>query len=230
VFAGEHAAVVSDPLVSSDGKSGATVRLKPLVEAWAPGRSLGVWSFPDQQVAGTGKLSALLQQTYERLVDVWRAPIMREVRKGESGETMLGTLGPTHMFLKARIQQLNGQYDDAVSTYVVVQLTRKIPGVNPDARMIELQRRAAEEGGYQVGVARFLQNDYPQAREKFEQYLRTYPQGSRAAACRRFLALMAASAGDFPGAVAELEKIPDDHPSAAGNRLLIRRWQRLARP
>ena len=229
IFTGDRATVVFERLAGTTAKPGLLDRVARAPHAgWKPD-SVRVWAYPERQLEGYGRMSALHQQTLTRLIDSWQAPSAVEVN--QEGWPYLR---PKRGQWKARMFEMMGRYEEAVKEYTKVQLGSQFPpqlAIDPRTRLIHQQ--AGEDAQYWMALCKFEQGrpaDRRIAVDKIQHYLQTYPQGPWVSACHYLLALDHASRQEYPAAVAALQQIPADHPQHAGFAYLVHAWQSADAP
>lgn len=233
-FTGARAMIVFDSLIDSEGRRGLLSRVANYeAGAWEP-KSVGVWKYPEGQLAGFESLSGQHSQTLARLTLAWNAPIEIDMNTG--------ALKPGKKLFTGRIAQVEARYDDAATRYTAVQIGRKntadelerrgVPRAafeNPQNRL--MMDPADEDAVFFTGVCKLEQGtpgDLRVAADKFRHYLKHYENGVWTSASRYLLALTLADQGKPAEAVELLKAIPADHPQKVGIHYLIRKWDNAA--
>lgn len=230
-FTGSRAMVISDPLIDVEGQQGQITR----IASW-PGKpweasQIAVWDYPESQLSGQESLSAQHQQTLTRLTDAWKTPVVGERVKRDNQEVSVAR--GTNLYLFARLDHAQGRLEDAVSGYtgVRVQLKQRPELQEVTERLVYAYIMADEDTLYWTGVCKVDQGtktDRRIATDKLQQYLKVYPKGRWVDASHALLAQLAADAGDFPTAIAEIQKVAPDHPQHQGFEFLKRTWEKSA--
>jgi len=222
-FTGDRSMVVCDPLIGSEGAFERVTRFGK--NLWTP-EQVSMWQYPDEQLAGRQNLSAQQRQTMQRLNDSWNAPLTRSRNNPQQ-------LVPTRIAYRARIAQARGKYEDAVKSYLVVQLDCKhvlSPQVRGgiDPRIVHMHEQANDDARFWIGLCKFEQGGSGGVRvaaDKCRQYLEGYPEGSWRVSARYVLARCLAEQREYAQAAEQLAGIPEDNPQRFGFHWLIRNWQ-----
>lgn len=230
-FTGARAMVIFDPLIGVEGQTGQVSRVtnwpgKP----WEPGQ-IAVWDYPENQLSGQESLSAQHQQTLTRITDAWKTPVVGEKVKQNNQEFSVAR--GTNLYLFARLDHAQGKLEDAVMGYtrVRVQLKQRPELKEVTERLVYAYMMADEDTLFWTGVCKVDQGtktDRRIATDKLQQYLKVYAKGRWVDASHGLLAELAADAGDFAAAIAEIEKITPDHPQHQGFQFLKRKWEKAA--
>jgi hypothetical protein len=222
-FAGDRSMVVCDPLIGSEGAFERVTRFGK--NLWTP-EQVSVWEYPEEQLSGRQKLSAQQRQTMQRLNDSWNAPLARARNNPKQ-------FVPTRIAYRARIAQARGKYEDAVKSYLVVQLDCKqvlSPAVRGiiDPRFLHMHEQADDDARFWIGVCKYEQGGPGGVRvaaDKCRQYLEDYPEGGWRVSARYLLAQCLANQREFSQAAEQLAGMPEDNPQRFGFHWLVRNWQ-----
>lgn len=232
-FKGDRAMVISDPLVDQNGQPGQITRVTSWPgQPWAANQVF-VWDYPESQLAGQESLSAQHQQTLTRITDAWKTPVIGQ--KSKKGEQEVSVARATNQFLFARLDHAQGKLEDAVMGYtgVRVQLKQRPEVSEVTERLVYAYLMADEDSLYWTAVCKMDQGtstDRRVAVDKLQQYLKVFTKGRWVDAAHAHLAQLAADAGNYTTAIAEIQKVAADHPQKAGFDYLKRTWEQAQPP
>ncbi|HVW02622.1 MAG TPA: tetratricopeptide repeat protein [Planctomycetaceae bacterium] len=239
-FIGDRSMVVCDPLIGADGSFERVARFGK--NLWTP-EQVTVWKYPDEQLGGRQNPSVQQRQTMQRLIDSWNAPLALQVVKGPPQQIRVT---PTRTAYRARIAQVRGKYEDAVKSYLVVQIDSKrilsaaldagapVEGQSRpkiDPRVVHMHEKAEDDARFWIGVCKFEQggsNGVRVAADKCRQYLEEHPQGDWRVSVRYLLANCLADQHEFAKAAEQLGEIPAENPQRFGYHWLAKSWKQAA--
>lgn len=230
---GEHFVVVFDSLGDLPAGSGLWTRIAELGSAakrWDR-KSLTVWKYPEAQMAAYATMSAAQKNKFKELTATWAAPQVPTAKEIGTGDkkTRIYVLASENEQFKARLDQVNGEFQEAVVGYTHVRLWRNSmpPGADVGLGALALNSRAADDASYWLGLCLFEQGEFAIAAQTFEKYLKANVEGAWIDAARYHLALCQAALGHFADAATTLQEVSSESPQYAGHQLLIRRWKRM---
>lgn len=229
-FTGARAMVISEPLVDHAGQAGLATR----VAKW-PGNpwsteQIALWSYPESQLSGLESLSAQHQQTLTRITDGWKMPIVGV--RSKSGDKTVEVRRPTNLLLFARLDHAEGNLEDAVKgyTHARVELMKRPDVEQITERVVYAYLMAAEDSLFWTAVCKTDQGsntDRRIATDKLRQYQQVYAKGRWVDAGHILQAQIYADAGNFAGAIAELDLVTPDHPQSQGLAFLKKTWSAM---
>jgi Transglutaminase-like superfamily len=198
---------------------------------------VSIWPYPQRQMAAFANMNERQRSEMadlQRPFDVPRQLILvKDENTGKmvvaidkkTGRPILGP--PSRLQLKARIRQIMGEYDRAVTSYVSVQSqTNNTIGQHRELPVLEqiTLRRARDDAGFWVGVCKLELEELETAVSRFSETVRQSPQWTRQAAF--LLTLCEAKQNKFASARTDMETlIKRKPPQAHGYALLRQRWK-----
>jgi len=214
------------------GNQGLIARVVEFGKGAVAREDVSIWPWPQQQMnafANMNEQQRAEMANLERPFDVPRQVIVdKETGKAAIDKTGRAVLGPqTRLQLKARIRQIMGEYDKAVTSYVSVQsqvstTLRDHPEL-PVAEKVTLAR-AYVDAGFWVGLCKFEQEDLDTAVGQFTKSIRESRKWTPNASF--LLALSYARQKKFASARTGLEPLTKVKlPQAHGYALLWQRWR-----
>jgi tetratricopeptide (TPR) repeat protein len=153
---------------------------------------------------------------------------------------------PQKRQLKTRTNQLVGHYQKALSSYLMIQLWKYMPPLDPEEKrglkpedelrllqlrkipthLLKMHHEAAVDALFWSGVCQFELGKYRSAIGSFQRYRQQNPDDSWEHASRYMQALAYAKSNQIDKAIAELSQSSRRAPQSAGYTILLRRWQK----
>jgi hypothetical protein len=204
-------------------------------EPWKA-EQVGVWEYPEDQLSGQESLSAQHQQTLLRLTDMWKTPVTAEKVKIEDQEVLKPKA--SNLYLFARLDHAQGLLEDATMRYTRVRVQLREVSSRGELQQIRTERlayaytTADEDALYWTAVCKVDQgskSDLKIATDKLQQYVKAFASKGRwVDASHALQAQLAADAGDYATAIAEIQLVAADHPQHQGYEFLKRKWEHAA--
>lgn len=220
---------------------GLVTRVADLGRKYWTREDISVWPYPERIYRGFTHRTAEQRSELDRLFRPFRAPIT--IERDQQGRIVAGV--ERQLQHRARMLQLQGNYRDAIKTYVSMRIDAILP---PEVRaqfrpeMQAMLVRAAEDAEFWIAVCKFEEIAPPIARSAFgniqsdlaaslesakgslDAYLGKHPTGAWADQARYLFTLCHLAQGNGPAARSKLREIAENHPQQHGFQLLLRRW------
>jgi len=244
-FVADRAMVISDPLQTDDEDHAPL--WKRIVSAGGDywnADDVRVWDYPETRLAAHVQLTQLQQDSLDGLMLPFRAYMNVVIENGRpvlvDRERVADRAGDKDFHpgvhinvrmtkgeqMRARLTHLEGIFTQAIQSYTDVRLKcMEVLRANPSPADRIMHARAKDDAVYWTGLCKFEQGEYKESAALFQRYLKQTESANWLRESRYLLALSLAAAGDYAGAIAQLEPVPPDDLEYAGNRLLIRQWQ-----
>ena len=215
VLPAKYSCFLYDPLTESDGNQGVLRRVSETYH-W-PVESLKQWRFPRRQTELSRNPSSEVQQELSRFMIPLTVPIPFQM--SEDGKVAIGT--PERKLQRCRIDQLQGQFSDAVQRYLrVVHLG--VESFPPD--LDRLNRLAVEDASYWTAICKFELGQFDAAASSLTDYLKKHDRkGNWHFPARTLLSQCRIELGQIPEAIAALERTSTDDPDRDANALRLKR-------
>ena len=227
-FTGARSVVIADGLLDRKDQPGSLSR----VGQW-PGKvweasQVGVWAFPTEQLANLGELTSSQKQVAEQIIDPLKMPVKASIVKDEKTKLEKEVRIPTYQFMLARMEHLQGNFDEAVRGYTLSLTRLQNPTFQEKVERTRIAYlKAIEDTRFWTAVCKIDQgtsSDVRIAVDRLVVYLRTYPEGEWSDACHLMLGRILAERGEFQAAVDELGKVVPEHPQISGIQFIKRQW------
>ncbi|MFN0199713.1 MAG: transglutaminase-like domain-containing protein [Planctomycetaceae bacterium] len=230
---GDRTVLLYDPLEDLPDQTGALSRVAAVKTASWKREELGIWKYPEEMIRQMEALQAdppYINKFGEKRFSL-DAPALVVNEQNENNQLDAKFGPPTARTLKTRIQQLLGNYKEAVSSYVTVKLdciavlkTQEIP---PQIKLMHAW--AFDDSSYWIALSQLEQEDAKSAEDSLRNYLNnfrgstgrwTFPAGD-------LVAMLLAQQGKTSGAIFFLEKIPPEAPQRPAHEYLLKRWKAI---
>ncbi|MCA9094610.1 MAG: hypothetical protein KDA68_14080 [Planctomycetaceae bacterium] len=249
-FVGPTQSEIFDGLTDVKGRRGLLSRMQDVNGKLPKGTELKFWNYAELQLTGRDNLNSLQQQVITRLVDLYQFPFVREIsEKNDSMGTFddptnqaakrrqpqrPNPLKPSGDYYRARGLQVLGDRIESVRVYMNNQRNSRVfldvddPAALSNPNFIHIRNsheQVMSDGAYWIGICK-LETTAPDslriALDKFNQYVREYPEGMWASSAWYQLAVHAAQQGESSKALEDLAKIPETDPMMPMARWFIR--------
>lgn len=180
---GERAVVVYQALFEIDGEIGAFERVRQVLSKTLGELEVGIWSYPDQQIAATQQLNDTQQATLLQINQALEAPHWELKEKSvAAAEIAREDRAFDQTLRKARLHQLTGDLAEATKSYqniryyVITRLENPaiLQQAGPD--MLRANLIAHESSTFFSGICQLSGNDLQAALGSLRQYQRDFPQ------------------------------------------------------
>lgn len=242
----DRQAVVFESLVSVDAIEGVMDGLQAVARDHGLTEPVGVWDYPEVQREARESLTDEQKAAFTKVGEAFAAPrpLSVDVAADQTSVKLNFGSGWNH-HRTARVQQLLGNYSEAIPMYLKLQGWRRVPptpkGAMPitpasEPTVIEMLRtqtpdvvamheKAGSEALYWRGCCQISRGEYQVAASDLESYLQQVVYGSFEGPARYMAGVAAAMNGKLSRGSGFLRRIPKDDPQYFAARFLIRRWQ-----
>lgn len=209
----KDACVLYDPLIETDGNPG---MLRRISEAYHwPVDSLKLWPFPQQRAEASKKPTQEIQQESIKLTMPLSVPIPFKVN--EDGKIAYGM--PERKLERCRIDQLLGQFDDAIKKYLRI---RHLGVERFPPELERVNRPAVEDALFWTAICKFELGQYDGAVEQLTELIKSDRKGNWYFPAKSLLAQCHIDLGQIPEATALLERTSTDDPYREANALRLK--------
>ncbi len=223
-LSGDRTVLLYDPLEDLPDQTGSLTRVAAVKSAMWKKEDLGIWTHPEESI---------------RQVDLLRSDQMYQNKFGEKRFSLDAPLymaeaefgPPTGRTFKTRIQQLLGNYKEAVSSYVTVKFdcieVLKHQEIPPQIKLMHAW--AFEDSSYWIALAQLEQDDAKSAEDSSRNYLNKFKGGVGrwTFPASDLVATLLAQSGKLSGAIFFLEKVPPEAPQRPAQEYLLKRWKAI---
>lgn len=211
----KDACVLYDPLIETDGNPG---MLRRISEAYHwPLDSLKLWQFPRKQTEALKTPTKEGHQELAKLMMPLSVPIPFKVN--EDGKIAVGT--PERKLHRCRVDQLLGQFDDAIKKYLRI---RHLEVEEFPADIERLNRLAVEDALFWTAICKFESGQFEGAVEQLTELLKNFDRkGNWYFPAKALLAQCRIDLGQIPEAIAVLERTSTDDPYRESNAIRLKR-------
>jgi len=249
-FVGPTQSEIFDGLTDVKGRRGILSRMQEVSGKLPEGTQLKFWNYAELQLTGRDNLNSLQQQVITRLVDLYQFPFVRELSdKNDSMGTFddptnqaakqrqpqrPNPLKPSGDYFRARGLQILGDRVEGVRVYMNNQRNSRFfldiddPAALSNPNFIHIRNsheRVMSDGTYWIGLCKLetkATDALRIAQDKFNQYVREYPEGMWASSAWYQLAVHAAQQGESSKAIEDLSKISETDPMMPMARWFIK--------
>lgn len=238
-FVGPTQAEIYDGLTDLRERKGLLTRLQGIASKLPEGVSLKFWDYAERQGNARDNMNSLQQQVITRMIEVYSYPLVQQIEGNDSLGTFDDPTNsnrnqnkpkaPPKMemsgdYFQARGWQILGAPVESVKVYMHNQRNSRLildvddPRITASEnfqRIRDLHARVMNDATYWTGICKLEQKSPDSnriAQDKFNQYVREYPEGTWRTSSLYHLALLAAGENKKDQAVELLAKIPEGDP------------------
>ena len=225
-LSGKQALIVYDGIGDSAAGPGLWSRVMTAGTKHWSSDSQALWKYPETHLGAYARLSPEQKKKLQSATAIWLTPFSVAL-DGQKQQLVFGN--PEKVFLKMRLAQLNGNFDEAIRGFIDVRRLGRIPeGATAHEPTRRLHERAALEAWYWCGICQFEQGKFDASTVTFEKFLEMIDEGEWVNPCRYQLAVALVAQKNYAGAVKALEAIPEEDLLYFQAQFLIRQWTPLA--
>lgn len=232
-MSGDRNVLIYDPVEDLPERLGLLTRVASVDGAPWKREDIRIWDHPEEVLRAIETLEGnefYLQNLIARKIAL-NAPL---AIANEGGTAQFGP--PTGGVLRTRIQQMIGNYKEAIPSYVTIKLdcitVVKTPFPDQmkqyEPQFKQMHAMAADDVSYWIGLAQIALGEDKAAEDSLRSYMSQYRSGRWLMQNLSTFANTLARQGKYFGAISFLEKAPDIDPQKPSYGYLIQRWKRLA--
>ncbi|MEX0725043.1 MAG: hypothetical protein WD065_02160 [Planctomycetaceae bacterium] len=237
-MSGDRTLLIYDPVEDHPDHVGMLTRVASVKRAPWKKQDIGLWTHPEQTIRAIESLEE--NQIYQQNLFIRKftlnAPlgVLNETNKEGKAGAQFGP--PTGGVFKTRIQQVIGNYKEAITSYVTIKLDCRTVQKTPfpeeikemEQQMKQMHQLAGDDASYWIALSQMELQDFKAAENSMRSYAGQYRAGRWMMANLSTFSKILARQGKYLGATSILEKAPDFDPQKPSYGYLIQRWKRLA--